>query len=160
MEENEQEWCHQRWMVIHPPWKVVLVKNREMKMRGKTPPLVHPQTKWWPLKTVRNRLNQKGVKTQVAMLSNGTVRALTPDEQEEIMLAELAEEEAADMERDVEQTRLDSFAAGKYRDWEQWTVSSAMDGRDVKCARVLVSVQGEGGRFVRDANFLIPLRDG
>ena len=71
------------------------------------------------------------------------------------------EEIAADMLRVEDQQQWETFQAAELRTWETWAANEPeyLSGKK-KRARVQIVVQGEGGRLIRQENWLFGLRDG
>ena len=104
--------------------------------------------------------------SQVAVLSNGTTRPLTPEEVAEIAYHEEMEQAAADQEAKADEQRWLEFRAHCLQEEEDEVMKEALAesehsaGSAQKSARVMVQVEGEGGRIVRSEIFNMVVKDG
>ena len=91
---------------------------------------------------------------------DGTQRDLTQDEEDTIAENEEMENYAAHLLRLEEERLHEDFTSTELREWEAWAAKAGRSGEGVKRARVQVLVQGQGGRIIRQENWLAGLRDG
>ena len=103
---------------------------------------------------------ENGSKKQMVKTENGTLRALTEEEEAVIAENEEMEDYAAELMRQEEDKLQDDFTSEELREWECWAAKQSRKGPGVKRARVQVVVQGEGGRIIKKENWLVGLRDG
>ena len=101
---------------------------------------------------------------QVAVLSDGSTRPLTREEVEEIAFHEELEAEAAAREAQADEHRWLEFKAQCLREEEDRDMKEAMEAsvaeHSHKKARVMLQVEGEGGRVVRSEVFSLVVKEG
>ena len=153
---DEQDWCMQHWQRLLP-----LLEGRVMTASEPARPA--PSTSLEEAIEVVDSQEQhveNGSRKQVVMQSNGTQRNLTQDEEELIAENEEAEAFAAELLREEDERRQDVFTSVELREWEAWAARNSRIEPGAKRARVQVTVQGEGGRIVKQEDWLVGVKEG
>ena len=102
----------------------------------------------------------------MAVLSDGSTRPLTMEEMAEIAYNEEFERSAAEMESRADEQRWLEYRARCLQDEEDAAMQEALDADSDpaasthKKARVMVQVEGEGGRIVRSEAFNLVVKNG
>ena len=160
--EEDRKWCFSQWGVVRP---VLLDKKRE----GGANAQHDQQTSSSSGDIVCLEDSQEsaaGCGSQVAVLSNGTTRPLTQEEVEEIAFHEQLEQAAAEQEAKADEQRWLEYWAQCLQEEEDQVMQEALAENEgpadntQKKARVMVQVEGEGGRIVRSEIFNMVVKDG
>ena len=88
------------------------------------------------------------------------MRDLTQSEEDVIAENEEAENYAVQLLRLEEERLHETFTSVELREWETWAAKAARLGPGAKRARVQVTVQGEGGRIVKQEDWLLGVKEG
>ena len=170
LQAEEQQWCNRQWVMLAP-----FLENdgcgSSMATGSEALPEGAPLSTGEPtglaneeevvaIEDSQEPIEEDGSRVQVARLRNGTVRDLLPEEVRQMQWNEMVEEEAAHEQMQRERDEWASLAASSFMTGEQWTEADQSAEPSVKRARVQVRIQGEGGRVVRDEQYLVALRDG
>ena len=156
---DETAWCMERWQGLQP-----FLENARLPEGVRREDRPRPSDADQNVVEVvdsQEQVEDGGSRKQVAQLGNGTQRELTEQEQQEILENELMEELAAEDLRNEEKLLWKEFHAAELREWETWAVSTAEGMQSSrKRARVQVVVQGQGGRIIKNENWLLSLGPG
>ena len=153
---DEQDWCMQRWQRLLPLLEGSVTTGGEIM-----PPM--PSTNLEEAIEVvdsQERHMENGSRKQVVRQSNGTQRNLTQEEEDTIAENEEAEAFAAELLREEDAKLQDVFTSVELREWEAWAARTSRIGPGAKRARVQVTVQGEGGRIVKQEDWLVGVNEG
>ena len=159
--EEDREWCFSQWGVVRP---VLLDKKREGGPGGRREQASSSSEEIVCLEDSQE--DAEGCGSQVAVLANGTTRQLTLEEKEEIAFHDQLEQDAAEREAQADMHRWLEYRAQCLQEEENQTMRDAMaesaDQTDdtQKKARVLIQVEGEGGRIVKSEIYNLVVRDG
>ena len=82
------------------------------------------QRSWEASGDSQERVEEEASQVQIARLHNGTTRPLTDQEANAMLMAELVEEEAAEMEREREYDQWQRYEGGQCTPWEVWARSA------------------------------------
>ena len=156
---DEESWCHSVWEDLRP-----FLENGELPDGDRPEDVPKPSTSEASAIMVvdsQESIQEGGSRRQVAQLANGTQRELTEEEDKELLENEILEEMAADVLRMEDQQHWETFQAAELRTWETWAAGEPeyLSGKK-KRARVQIVVQGEGGRLIRQENWLFGLQEG
>ena len=156
---DETAWCAERWQGLQP-----FLENARLPegMRQENQP--RPSDADQSVVEVvdsQEMIEDGGSRKQMVQLSNGSQRELTKQEQQKNLENELMEELAAEELRNEEKLLWKEFHAAELTEWESWAVNTgeAVQGNR-KRARVQVVVQGQGGRIIKNENWLLSLGPG
>ena len=162
--EEEQQWCRDEWVGVRPFLETMGEgedESQEEEGHGLTETRdPAPEHQIVAIEDSQEAVEEGGSQVQVARLADGSVRDMSMEENEMLQWAEAVEAEAAEDERRREQERWNEFASTAYSSWGQWSVANQDVEPGVKRARVQIRTQGEGGRIVRDEQYMVALRDG
>ena len=92
--------------------------------------------------------------------ASGELRPATDMEMMELAAHQQQTREEAKQEEEADAARWEQMQATKYREWEEWCVSSAMEegrGRSTKRVKVSVQVKGHGGRLYGSADIAVEM---
>ena len=160
--EADREWCFGQWGVLRP---VLLDRKRDATADSQRD--VQASSSSDDIAFLEDsQENAEGCSSQVAILSNGTTRPLTREEMEEIAFHEQLEQDAAEQEKKADEQRWLEYRAQCLQDEEDQMMQEALAENAAppndtqKKARVLVQVEGEGGRVVRSEIFNMVVKDG
>ena len=170
LQAEEQQWCNRQWVML-VPFLEDDGCGRSTATGSDALPDGAPLSAGEPMALAKEEevvaiedsqepVEEDGSQIQVARLGNGTVRDLLPEEVRQLQWNEMVEDEAAHQQLQMERDEWASLAASSFMTWEQWAAADQPVEPSVKRARVQVRIQGEGGRVVRDEQYLVALRDG
>ena len=156
---DETSWCMDMWQRVQPFLEDAKTPGGARPEDVPGPSSAQPDS----IEVIDSQepVEEGGSKKQVVQLEDGTQRDLTEQEEQELLENELREEIAAEELRKEEQLMWRDFHAAELRTWEDWAASSEdfLRGRK-KRARVQVLVQGQGGRIIKQENWLVGLGPG
>ena len=159
MSEEARDWCFRQWDVIRPS---LLDKKREKVVREQADDQKAASST--DVVCLEDSQGSAEDGSQVAVLSDGSTRPLTTEEQEETAYHEQLEQLAAEQEVKADELRWLEYKAHCLRDEEDAVMRDALDqGEEAsssKRARVMIQVEGEGGRVVRSEVFNLVVREG
>ena len=158
--DEDREWCFRQWEAIRP---ILLDKKRETAPNGQQEcQQAMSSTDIVCLEDSQEPTEDNGY--QVAVLPDGSRRPLTKEEMEEIAYHEELEASAAEREARADEQRWLEFRAQCLREQEEQDMREALEESVTehadKRARVMVQVEGEGGRVVRSEVFNMVVKDG
>ena len=161
MQDADRDWCLRQWEILRPPLldkAVQTPKDKDVVVdrnaSASSSDIVHLED---------SQESEPGGYAQVAVLQNGTTRALTQEEQEEIAYHEELECRAAEREAKADEHRWELFRAQCLQEEDQ-AMKDAMEEsvleQPYKKAKVKVIVEGTGGRVVRSEVFNMVVHEG
>ena len=157
--DEDREWSLRQWDVLRP---TLLERRRDPnERRPGGEQAAASSTDIVCVNDSQESAEQGGV--QMAILADGSTRPLTQDELEEVAYNEELERSAAEMESKADEQRWLEFRAHEEEDatmQEALQADHDVEGHTHKKARVMVQVEGEGGRLVRSEVFNLVVKDG
>ena len=155
MKDDDRDWCLRQWEILRSPLLDKALQNLKDKRvvvdrnaSASSSDIVHLED---------SQESEAGGCAQVAVLQNGTTRALTQEEQAEIAYHEELECRAAEGEAKADEHRWELFRAQCLQEEEDQAMKDAMEEsvleQPYKKAKVKVIVEGTGGRVVRSEVF-------
>ena len=160
--DEDREWCFGQWEVLkatlldrHREAPAVNVVTGGTQQAASSTDIVCLEDSQEP---------DTDIGGQVAVMADGSTRPLTEAEMEEIAFHEEMEAEAAARETQADEQRWLEYRAQCLREEENRDMREAMDEAEDthsrKKARVMVQVEGEGGRIVRSEVFNLVVNEG
>ena len=158
--DEDREWCFRQWEVVKP---ILLDKRQETVANAQeTSEQARSSTDIVCLEDSQEPNEDNGY--QVVVLPDGAKRPLTQKEVEEVAYHEELEASAADREARADEHRWLEYRAQCLREEEEADMREALEESATehvdKKARVLVQVEGEGGRVVRSEVFNMVVKEG
>ena len=155
----DREWCFGQWEALRA---TMLDVRRDGEQMAKGAQKAASSTDIVCLADSQERAENGS--SQVAVLPDGSTRPLTKEEVEEIAFHEQLEAEAAERESQADHHRWLEYKAHCLREEEERDMQAALNASEVepssKRARVMVQVEGEGGRVVRSEIFNLVVKEG
>ena len=160
--DEDREWSLRHWDILRP---TLLERKRDIaERRPDGEQAAASSTDIVCVNDSQESVEQGGV--QMAVLADSSTRPLTQEELEEVAYNEELERSAAEMESKADEQRWLEFRAQGLREEEDATMQEALEadndpeGSAQKKVRVMVQVEGEGGRIVRSEIFNLVVKDG
>ena len=160
--DEDRDWCLRQWEVLRP---TLLDRKREKTEGGhEDDQRASSSSVIVCIEDSQESVHEGGI--QVAVFSDGSTRPLTKEEIEEVAYNEELERSAAKMEFKADEQRWLEYKAQCLREEENATMQEALDANEDpeshthKKAKVMVQVEGEGGRLVRSEVFNLVVKDG
>ena len=159
--DEDREWSFSQWEVIKP---ILLDKQREVMPNTQPGGCQQAMSSTDIVCLEDSQEPMAEVGGQVAVLPDGSRRSLTKEEMEEIAYHEELEASAAEREARADEQRWLEFRAQCLREQEEQDMREALEESVTehtdKKARVMIQVEGEGGRVVRSEVFNMVVKDG
>ena len=158
--DEDREWCFRQWEAMKA---ILLDKTKEAGAATReSSEQASSSTEIVCLEDSQEPHEDHGY--QVAVLPNGTKRPMTEEEAAEVAYHEELEASAADREARADEQRWLEYRAQVLREQEEKDMQEALEESATdhvnKKARVLVQVEGEGGRVVRSEVFNMVVEEG
>ena len=155
----DRDWCFNQWAELRA---TLMDVRQEAGTPGHGAQEAASSTDIVCLEDSQNQDGEGGC--QMAVLPDGSTRPLTQEEMEEIAFHEEMEVEAAARETQADEQRWLEYRAQCLREAEEKEMQEAMNNSGAepssKKARVMVQVEGEGGRVVRSEVFNLVVNEG